>query len=127
MSKIKRDNKQRLIKDWTADTINDELEKMDLNNYAQVIDWLLHIEWAKLKYMTEKGARIPVFIKCIAAKLVSDCEAGRGDMLNQCIDRVIGKAKQQADLTVSNATPELRIEVSNNLVENDLAKFVAEK
>lgn len=131
MAKTKRTAKQleastanlKNIAHWKTEEVKAELAELDPTNYGQILQWLCCQDYSKVKYISTLSC-INLFIKCVASALCNDIEKNSSRCMENLLPYLAQKQATVENVNISNEKPNLTIEVSSELIENNIQKLI---
>lgn len=110
----------------TADIYDEVKVNLDLQDYDQIISYLLQQPFSKVKFMVDKAVDLPVIVKTIASALLKDIQYGRIMTTQMALERLKGKPVERQIIATTTESP-LLIEVTNPTDDEELTKLLEVK
>lgn len=118
----------RPFKKYSVPQILQEVEEqIDTDSYEEILRWCMRQPVSKLRFMREFCADLNAFTKLVVGAIVTDIDNGRNNVLNDILDRVIGKPKQAVDMSIDNNAQPLKIEVIGGEVDLEKIERLADE
>lgn len=109
------------------DILQEVADEVDTDSYTELLKWCMRQPMSKLKFMKDNCADLNAFLKLVICAIVKDVEIGRNSILNEILDRVIGKPVQAVDMSIDNNAQPLQIEVIGGEVDIEKIERLADE
>lgn len=118
-------NHRENIQKWHIKEIVAEInERVDVRDYNSMLEWVMVQPEGKIKYLLRNGSDVPIIVKNVASCFLQDLETGKSYMLQECLNRVLGKPKQESEVKVSDSNLTISVDVHSENDKNNIDKLI---